>query len=89
MALRLQGRGRGASTIERHKENAMLLRKLIVFAITGGLAKKAWDQVRKDQRRLPVDITEVIARPAATADPGQRRASRRLGARRRREGPSA
>ena len=67
----------------------MLLRKLIVFAVTGGLAKKAWDQVRKDQPRLPVDITEVIARPGASADPAQRRAGRKLGARRRREGPAA
>ena len=68
----------------------MLLRKLIVFAVTGGLAKKAWDQIRKDQPRLPVDITEVIARPVATADPSQRRpATHRMGARRRREGPSA
>ena len=67
----------------------MLLRKLIVFAVTGGLAKKAWDQVRKDQPRLPVDITEVIARPVASADPSQRPATRRLGARRRRSGPSA
>lgn len=67
----------------------MLLRKLIVFAVTGGLAKKAWDHVRKDQPRLPVDITEVIARPVATADPSQRRSTRRLGARRRRGGPSA
>lgn len=69
----------------------MLLRKLIVFAITGGLAKKAWDQVRKDPnaKHLPVDITEVIARPAAGVDPLQRRATRRLGARRRRGGPSA
>jgi hypothetical protein len=66
-----------------------MLRKLIVFAITSGLAKKAWDQVRKDQRRLPVDITEVVARPVATADPSQKRASRKLGAGRRREGPSA
>jgi hypothetical protein len=67
----------------------MLLRKLIVAAITGGLAKKAWDQIRKEPPRMPVDITEVIARPVATADPAQRRATRRLGARRRREGPSA
>lgn len=68
----------------------MLLRKLIVFAVTGGLAKKAWDQVRKDQKHLPVDITEVIARPVATADPSRpRAAARKLGARRRREGPSA
>jgi hypothetical protein len=68
----------------------MLLRKLIVFAVTSGLAKKAWDQIRKDQPRLPVDITEVIARPVATADPSRRRAAtRRMGARRRREGPNA
>jgi hypothetical protein len=70
----------------------MLLRKLIVFAITGGLAKKAWDQVRKDpgRQRMPVDITEVVARPVATADPARRRAAaQRIGARRRREGPNA
>ena len=67
----------------------MLLRKLIVFAVTGGIAKKAWDRVRKEPPRMPVDITEVIARPVATADPSQRRGTRRLGARRRREGPSA
>ena len=69
----------------------MLLRKLIVFAITSGLAKKAWDQVRKDpkSRRLPVDITEVIARPAAVDHPSFQRGTRKLGARRRREGPSS
>jgi hypothetical protein len=67
----------------------MLLRKLIAFAITSGLAKKAWDHYRKDQPRLPVDITEVIARPVATADPAERRRSRKLGARRRKEGPSS
>lgn len=67
----------------------MLLRKLIVFAVTSGLAKKAWDQVRKDPPRMPVDITEVIARPVATADPTRRRPGRNLGARRRRDGPSA
>jgi len=70
----------------------MLLRKLIVFAVTSGLAKKAWDEIRKDQgrRRLPVDITDVVARPVATADPSQRRAAaQRIGARRRREGPAA
>lgn len=67
----------------------MLLRKLIAFAITSGLAKKAWDHYRKDQPRMPVDITEVIARPVATADPAERRRSRKLGARRRKEGPSS
>jgi hypothetical protein len=67
----------------------MLLRKLIVFAITSGLAKKAWDHYRKGHPRMPVDITDVIARPAATANPAQRRRARRLGARRRKEGPTS
>lgn len=67
----------------------MLLRKLIAFAITSGLAKKAWDHYREPRRRLPVDITDVIARPVASADPAQRRGSRKLGARRRRDGPTA
>jgi hypothetical protein len=66
-----------------------MLRKLIAFAITSGLAKKAWDHYRADQPRLPVDITDVVARPVATADPSRRRANRRMGARRRSEGPSA
>jgi hypothetical protein len=71
----------------------MLLRKLIAFAITSGLAKKAWDRFHDPKRRLmadPVDITEVVARPVGSADPLERRnGSRRMGARRRREGPSA
>ena len=68
----------------------MLLRKLIVFAITSGLAKKAWDHYRKPPRPQPVDVTDVIARPVSSADPAERRgALRRLGARRRREGPSS
>ena len=67
----------------------MLLRKLIVFAITSGLAKKAWDHYRKERLRMPVDITEVIARPVATANPSERRRTRSLGARRRREGPTS
>jgi hypothetical protein len=67
----------------------MLLRKLIAFAITTGLARKAWTHYRKDTPRLPVDITEVIARPVATADPPARRGRVRMGARRRREGPSS
>lgn len=67
----------------------MLLRKLVAFAITTGLAKKAWDHYRRDPRKLPlVDITDVVARPVTTADPSQRRAVR-MGARRRRAGPSA
>jgi hypothetical protein len=66
----------------------MLLRKLIVFAITSSLARKAWDHYRKDPRpHLPVDLTDVVARPVASADPAERRRSRKLGARRRKEGP--
>jgi hypothetical protein len=69
-----------------------MLRKLITFAITSGLAKKAWDHYRDGRRRLPadpVDITDVVARPVSSADPSQRRATRNLGARRRREGPTS
>jgi hypothetical protein len=66
-----------------------MLRKLIAFAITSGLAKKAWDHYHEGQRKLPVDITDVIARPAASADPSRRRANSRIGARRRKEGPSS
>ncbi|MBK6009143.1 hypothetical protein JJB11_23850 [Ramlibacter ginsenosidimutans] len=64
----------------------MLLRKLIVYAVTGGLARKAWKQVRKAPPYLPVDLTDVIARPVASADPAQRRGTLRVGARRRRQG---
>lgn len=67
----------------------MLLRKLFVFAVTSGLAKKAWDHYHGPKQKLPVDITEVIARPVASADPAERRGMRRVGARRRREGPVA
>jgi hypothetical protein len=68
----------------------MLLRKLIAFAVTSGLAKKAWDHYREPKRRLPADITDVVARPVATADPAERRGVlRRMGARRRKEGPRA
>ncbi|HEX7890059.1 MAG TPA: hypothetical protein VF522_11930 [Ramlibacter sp.] len=67
----------------------MLLRKLFVFAVTSGIAKKAWDHYRGPKQTLPVDITEVVARPVATADPAERRGMRRIGARRRREGPAA
>jgi hypothetical protein len=69
-----------------------MLRKIIALAITTGIAKKAWDHYREGQRRLPadpVDITDVIARPVAAADPSQRRATRKLGARRRSDGPSS
>jgi len=72
----------------------MLLRKLIVFAVTSGLAKKAWDhhqqkEQAKERHKMPVDITEVIARPVATADPSERQRRRKLGARRRSEGPAS
>jgi hypothetical protein len=66
-----------------------MIRKLIAFAITSGLAKKAWDHYREGQRQLPVDITDVIARPVSSADPSRPRPNRRMGARRRSEGPSA
>jgi len=61
-----------------------------VFAVTSGLAKKAWDHhQQKVRRNLPlVDITDVIARPVATADPAERR-GRKVGARRRTEGPAS
>ncbi len=68
----------------------MLLRKIIAFAITSSLAKKAWDRYHKDSRpRMPVDLTDVIARPVASADPAERPRGRKLGARRRKEGPSS
>jgi len=68
----------------------MLLRKLIAFAVTSGLAKKAWDHHQlKEKRKDPVDITEVVARPVATADPAERRRQRKMGARRRTEGPAS
>lgn len=58
--------------------------KLITFAITSGLAKKAWDHYRDGRRRPPEDITGVVARPQA-AQPA-RKGSRKP---RRREGPAA
>jgi hypothetical protein len=66
-----------------------MLRKLVAFAITTGLAKTAWDHYKGGKRRLPADLTDVIARPVATADPAERRRGRKLGARRRKEGPSS
>jgi hypothetical protein len=68
----------------------MLLRNLIVLAVTSGLAKKAWDRhQRQEKRKNPVDITELIARPVSSADPAEHRQSRKLGARRRSEGPAS
>ena len=61
--------------------------KIITFAITSGLAKKAWDHYHEGRRRPPEDITNVVARPQAL------HSSRRVGpksiARRRSEGPTA
>jgi hypothetical protein len=87
MALRLQARVPIASSMRGLREIAML-RKLIVFAVTGGLARKSWKQARKLPPCLPVPPTEVIVRPVASADPAERPATRRLGARRRRQGPN-
>jgi hypothetical protein len=41
-----------------------MLRKLIMFAITSGLAKKAWDHYRQRQARDPPPV-----RPAGTGTP--------------------
>jgi hypothetical protein len=64
-----------------------MLRKLIVFAVTSGLAKKAWDHYRDGRRRPPEDITDVVARPAA--EQSQRASRKKSAARRKSEGPSA
>lgn len=45
-----------------------MLRKLIAFAITSGLAKKAWDhfQATRDTGRRPrANVSDVEAKPAA------------------------
>ncbi len=45
-----------------------MLRKLIAFAITSGLAKKAWDhyqESRSTARRPRADVSDVEAKPAA------------------------
>ena len=52
-----------------------MLRKLITFAITSGLAKKAWDHYRQGrQARATAGMHEVDPAPAR---PGRRKASRR------------
>ncbi|MGV3570300.1 MAG: hypothetical protein ACO1PB_06845 [Ramlibacter sp.] len=43
-----------------------MLPRIIAFAVTSGLAKKAWDRYRDGRKRARLnDITEVVARPAA------------------------
>ena len=66
-----------------------MLPRLIAFAVTSGLAKKAWDHYRDSRaKRAPLqDITEVVARPAA-AQPG-RRGGRKPAAGRKSGGPDA
>jgi len=65
-----------------------MLPRLIAFAVTSGLAKKAWDHYRDGRKRSRLnDITEVVARPDA-AQPS-RRAARKPSAGRKSGGPSA
>jgi hypothetical protein len=44
-----------------------MLRKLIVLAITSGLAKKAWDRYKKDKH-----ATAAAAQPARKRKPASR-----------------
>ena len=46
-----------------------MLRKLIMFAITSGLAKKAWDSYRRKQNPFP---TQAAARLSCLATRQQR-----------------
>lgn len=50
-----------------------MLRKLIMFAITSGLAKKAWDHYRKQPTRTPNPSRPAAA--AATPPAGTNRAT--------------
>jgi hypothetical protein len=63
--------------------------KIITFAITSGLAKKAWDHYQqRDRRREPLkDVTEVVARPNAAA--AARGDKKKPAGRRKSEGPGA
>lgn len=65
-----------------------MLPQIIAFAVTSGLAKKAWDRYRDDRRRRQplTDITEVVARPAASEP---KRGAGKKTAGRKSEGPSA
>jgi len=66
-----------------------MLPRLIAFAVTSGLAKKAWDHYRDGRKRSHLnDITEVVARPDA-AQPSRRAASKKPSAGRKSGGPSA
>lgn len=62
-----------------------MLRKIIAVAITTGLARKAWERYHRGRKGGLMDITDVIARPVAV----DRQGARKLGARRRREGPGS
>lgn len=65
-----------------------MLPRLIAFAVTSGLAKKAWDHYRDGRKHSRLnDITEVVARPDA-AQPG-RRGAKKPSAGRGSGGPSA
>lgn len=58
----------------------MMLRKLIAFAITSGLAKKAWDHYRTSGqlRRRSSDVIDVDPKPAGLrVGRGRRRVSSR------------
>ncbi|HEY8357245.1 MAG TPA: hypothetical protein VIL30_07250 [Ramlibacter sp.] len=66
-----------------------MLPRLIAFAVTSGLAKKAWDHYRDGRKRAPLqDITEVVARPAAV-QPARATAGRKPATGRKSGGPGA
>lgn len=64
-----------------------MIGRILTFAITSGLAKKAWDHYHEGRRRPPEDITNVVARPQALQS--RQRVGRKAVARRRSEGPAA
>lgn len=76
-----------------------MLRKLIAFAITSGLAKKAWDhfQTTRKARQTPAgrtrrSVSDVTARPVAAGKPAAkatpRKTTRSAAARDRKPGPA-
>jgi hypothetical protein len=65
-----------------------MLPKLIAFAISSGLAKKAWDHFQ-ETRRARRAVTDVRARPVAAADDAPAKPHRKSAARRRKAAPSA
>lgn len=64
-----------------------MIGRILTFAITTGLAKKAWDHYRDGHRRPPEDITDLVARPEAV-DPA-RRGRKKSAPGRRSGGPGA